>query len=647
MRRFKDVCGANIFIIPKNQRAFSWNRKNVEDVFNDLILAGTDAHYMGPIIVSRTDRPDFQDDDYSNISEFYLEDGQQRLTSLMLIVKAMLDRLNQVAPDDTATIINLRQILFYKSGHQMLRLSNENPDLNQFFQYLLTGSPAPPAVRTPPMRALENALNYATAKVATFDHRNLKKWLNKFSNQAKFIWVDLKTEGINRYLAFDAINSRGLPLSEFDKIKNFCILISEVQGLDVQPEKRWYEAISHLEAFNVGTRAQEESFIAELFSIFHSEPVGKDSTHESFVNKYRDLLENDKPVLSAQVQEFIDLWPVYAEAFAFISGGNQHNLFSGNNCTKAAYEWLTKINNMDFLAITRPLAAASLLQFGNKSVEEVFRACEIYSFRMHSIMRYRIDKNKRGLIELSHRILRQTKSCDYVLMQICDWLGTDASLHLSIQKLGDGTQKYPYDSSVPGGGWAQLYYFLYEYELENSPTLTQSLPWAKEKEAKKASIEHILPQSHRDGAFWERAWPEVVQAEKFKHRLGNLVLTERNQQLGRKSIKEKVYGTGKPGTHFFTKNNATNSEKKIEKYSRKGSDWKVENILSRERDMLEFAANRWSIPCCVDNGKIDLPEEFQVIEKPYIVVEYDQCIESRDTEAVDEPGEIDSESEGG
>lgn len=71
MYKFSDICGGRYFVIPENQRGFSWGPSQVTDVINDLNLAGTQSHYMGPLIVSRSYTPDFQDDELTTTVEFH------------------------------------------------------------------------------------------------------------------------------------------------------------------------------------------------------------------------------------------------------------------------------------------------------------------------------------------------------------------------------------------------------------------------------------------------------------------------------------------------------------------------------------------------------------------------------------------------
>ena len=63
MTPFHYICSGKVLTVPANQRAFSWGVSQVDDLISDLKLAGTQAHYLGTVIVSRARGVnDFQDD---------------------------------------------------------------------------------------------------------------------------------------------------------------------------------------------------------------------------------------------------------------------------------------------------------------------------------------------------------------------------------------------------------------------------------------------------------------------------------------------------------------------------------------------------------------------------------------------------------
>lgn len=577
----------------------------MEAIFSDLDLAGTHAHYMGPIIVTRTETPDFQDAAYKTTAEFCLEDGQQRLTTFFLIANELRKRMEHLNGREDIDSQELYRMLFFKHGSVRLRLKNANSDLDQFLSYMMTDSPSPPSRRTPPMVALEQCRNWIRQKVSQFLPDSLLLWKNKIANQAKFIWVDLASEGVNRYLTFDAINSRGLPLSEFDKIKNFCILVESKRSLSMQAEEEWYKAITFLEDFSVASRKDESTFISEAFAIFFNRRVGQDQIHAEFVHTFRSLLMKSDLSLETKLSNFVKLWEPLAKSFGFVATKRRDSYY-GTLCNKSAGKWMKRLDNMELQGITRVLLTACHYTFSQSDFEHVARACEIFTFRFYAVMGRRKDRHAGPILKLAHQVLMGKACLSDVLGRICLWLKEYASLANVLDELGSGRAKYYHDPDVRG--WAHCYYFLYEYELFNSPLGVEPISWQSSGEGRKNTQEHILPQKHRDGGWWQNEWLDEAEADRFKHRLGNLTLTTNNHALGRKPIALKL--SDPTAEHSFSHANATNSEKRVATFTN-GHEWKSANILWREWEMLNFAVKRWSLPCCSDNGEIPLPKDFK------------------------------------
>lgn len=630
MITFAECCSGHYFVIPENQRGFSWSTRQVSDLVADLNLAGNQSHYMGPLIVSRTPLPDFQDDRLKTTAEFDLEDGQQRLTTLFIFANEIRKRMvaNNIHALDAAELENF---VFLKHGGMKLRLQNKQLPLQEYLSYILTGAPAPPAQRIPAMNALDEVQKSIAEHVDPLNDRDLLFWKQKICNQALFVWVDLKTAGVNKYLTFDAINSRGLPLSEFDKIKNFCILVVSARAiLGVDVASNWFKALVQLQAFGADSRTNEADFIAELYSSYHNKPVSHRDVHATFVNKYRSLLTASDAKLEADLLHFVSLWETYAKSFGFLSSRKRQTHY-GSICDAKAGIWLDRLDNMGLPTITRPLLAASHLSLSKTEFTSIARACEIYTFRVHAVIGKRKDANATKVIDLANEILRGGKDAAHVLRRICSWLNTLAPMSGVIGELADGKAKYAYDPLVKG--WQYCYYFLYEYELSVSPLGVEPIPWGINKEEVKNQQEHILPQQHRDGGWWEKEWPDASKADKHKHRLGNLVLTSNNPALARRPISEKV--TAPPPAHCYTHANATNSEKMIPTFT-DGKSWQATEILKREFALLKFASSRWNLGCIDDNGSISLPTEFSAVGSGTLLIESSDSVDSEENEPAED-----------
>lgn len=632
MISLEKMFGSRVYVIPKNQRGYSWTPKEIDDLFSDLDLMGDQSHYLGTVICTKCG--DFTDEiDKTPTYQYILEDGQQRLTTFLLIINELRRRFLEIDLRETVESDGLNRLITYKKGSISIRIENKNTPLDECLKHHIIGHPSLPGVLTPPMKCLQKAKEHIASIVNKIELRDeLIELRNKVCKQVQIIDVDLASARIDRYLTFDAINSRGLPLTEFDKIKNFCILISDKRKMDVAPEDNWYTAISNLEKFKVSSRNVENAFIAELYSVYHGVNTGNNDVHDSFVKEYRALLEGENAQKERSFKGFIDYWITYSEAFGFINSKYKEQYYN-SLCTKGAGQWLDSIDNLSLQGVTKKILTAAFLasqsDAGKADFEKVCRACEIYTFRMHALSRYRVDKNSKVILNIANQVLKNNKEANYIISELGRLLNLSASLKSSMSRLMSGELNYK--------NWiGYLYYFLYEYEVSISASGVHRIPWARSDEEKENSIEHILPQEHRDSSWWEKHWPNLLVADKYVNRLGNLVLTKGNSYLGRKSIDKKLIDP--ECEYYYTHKKATNSEKNIANYT-DGSSWKELNILKRELDLVKFAIDRWSIPFKEDEGFIEVPEIYKefIPKCGNIEVKFDdyELIENCDTDDTD------------
>ena len=600
----KDIFRTNCFLIPENQRAFSWRRQQAEALVRDLNLMGTQSHYLGPIIVSQSGRANFRDAQTRDwVREYVLEDGQQRLTTFLLFIHALVKRFAALGQPTNQHAVELAQLIQYESEGHHLRIRNSNPDLDQFMRHLIADAPEP-AQKTAPMTALQEVSDYLGRTAATLDLEQAIEWKMRLTAQAKFILVDLSQDDIDRYLAFDAINSRGLPLTEFEKIKNFCALLVRRRSLQFHPEVEWYKALVELQRFDASDRREECMFISEAHSIFFGQKVGLDKVHADFVRRFEALLTKANPNLERRLEQYVAFWQPYASAFGFLFCSERKTI-DPHRISISSAEWLTYIDNLGLPTISRPILATSLLKYNRQDFERVARWAEIYTFRVHALAGRRTDANKQPIITLAHEIYFQGKCADEVGGVICAWLQDLAPLTRAVAFLANGEPKYNFDGKVRG--WSHAYYFLYQYELSVSPTAVRAISYRKNREEQRATIEHILPQTHRDGGWWEREWPDGALADIWKHRLGNLVLTSNNPALGQKSFPQKL--SSLPPEYSYTSPHANNGEKQLSRFGQ-GKHWGPRELLQREVALMQFALERWVVPCEGDNSTYVLPSVF-------------------------------------
>lgn len=628
MEPLKDLLRTNCFIIPANQRAYSWRKNHAQALLDDLeFLEDTSSHYCGPIIVTPADPKHVRDDrSHDHIARYILEDGQQRLTTCLLLIKILLERYKELGLEVDDNARDLSRYLSYHDQSSRLRISNENKDLDQYLRFLVCGD-SEPRKRTSAMRAMDEVWKHFRSHVKPMSSDRLRDLTRQLTSQAKFMLVDLGEDDIDRYLAFDAINSRGLSLSEFDKIKNYCALLScRRDGLTFAAETQWYLSLVELEKYDVSSRAWETTFIAEAYSVFFDSKTGQESVHAAFVKRFNLLLREDKKALQDELSGFVTDWIECAKAFAFVASDKRQTVAPAA-ATSTAFRYLTCIDYMGMPAIMRPVLCAGFLRFNKAEFETVCRWSEIYTFRVYGFVPRRVDQGKKEINRLAHEILQLGLTAEKVGQRLCSWMDTLCPAATAFKFLSDGEAKYSYDRRVRG--WSHCYYFLYQYELSESPAGTEPVPWVAKVAERKESIEHIMPQTRSATGWWESHWPDAGEAEKFKHRFGNLVLSNGNEILGRKEFRLKLEDP--TADYFYRHADATCSEKRIESFT-DGSNWRAEEILRREASMIRFAMERWSMGCCSENGAYELPVIFEGVfddeAERTIRVSWDDCIAS-------------------
>src|SRR5262245_55511438 len=186
MRPFRDVAVGKLYVIPPNQRGYAWEPRHVDALMADLEMAGSHdpphAHYMGPVIVTRTTTNDFTDDDLDTVAEYTLEDGQQRITTLLLLAAAIRRKLQTAVGDHDADVVELERLLSYRRGGQRLpRLTNKNPLLQQAYDYITTGSPALPAQQAAPMTRLVRVGTHIRQRVESMTTAELRIWKRRIT----------------------------------------------------------------------------------------------------------------------------------------------------------------------------------------------------------------------------------------------------------------------------------------------------------------------------------------------------------------------------------------------------------------------------------------------------------------------------------
>ena len=219
------------FVIPIYQRTYSWTERECRQLWDDIVRTGCNdtiaAHFVGSIVY--IERGLYQ---VTSQSPLLVIDGQQRLTTVMLVLEALARRVGDAEPVDGFSAKKLRNYYLLnqlEEGERGFKLLLTQTD-KQSLLALMQQQPQPAEAS---LRVTENfAFFEERVQAVGADLTTLCKGL------AKLMIVDiaLSRDQDNPQLIFESMNSTGRALSQADLIRNFILM-----GLDTAQQTHLYE----------------------------------------------------------------------------------------------------------------------------------------------------------------------------------------------------------------------------------------------------------------------------------------------------------------------------------------------------------------------------------------------------------------------
>jgi len=219
------------FVIPIYQRTYSWGERECRQLWDDILRTGRNdevsAHFVGSIVYVEQGLYHV-----SAQSPLLVIDGQQRLTTVSLLIEALARRLDTAEPLEGFSARKLRNWYLFNAeeeGDRKYKLVLSQTD-EKSLKALLDGQPKPAnySIR------LHDNFDFFQRRVAevTGELTELCKGL------AKLVIVDLSLnrDQDNPQLIFESLNSTGRELSQADLIRNFILM-----GLEPQLQSRLYD----------------------------------------------------------------------------------------------------------------------------------------------------------------------------------------------------------------------------------------------------------------------------------------------------------------------------------------------------------------------------------------------------------------------
>ncbi len=503
---FRQLFGnGTTYAIPPFQRDYSWSADEWEDLWQDLHEAfkeeGDPSHYMGYLVLREV-----------SPKEFEVIDGQQRLTTITVIVLAALNQLKRLAnnADDEGRSSRrseaLRQsYVGYLDPVSLLPRSklklNRNND--RFFQDWLVAlrEPLPQRGLKASEKRLRDAYNFFDRKMADLvkgvDDKGaaIAQFIDQMSLTLVFTVITVTNE-LNAYTVFETLNARGVKLSSTDLLKNY--LFSVLHRGEADPnelsrlEERWERILGHLES--------------ESFPVF----VRAHWMSRNGLIRESELFKTIRSKVTDRVAAFALLSGMEDDVEVYLSLSKPETSgWAPDDKTSASYLRLFNVRQ------PFPVLMAARRRFQASEFTTFIKAMVTLSFRFSVIANGQSSDLESAFSIEAARIDRgETTTARQAIINLRNVYIPDERFRLDFSEASFDTTKTAKRKLV-------------RYVLSKLETHSGGVPVNAEDES--VSIEHICPTNPDEG--WDAF--SQLEVEAMAMRLGNLTLMQRGANNGR------------------------------------------------------------------------------------------------------------------
>jgi len=547
------LLNGRLFRVPEYQRSYSWDTKQRVDLFSDIEKARSTGgqHFMATIVGLRRGTRNILTDDFAVIE---IVDGQQRLTTLIILLKATEMALDSTNATQSTVAQELQKLLVKADELAPVLLQTNHDSSHHCVTYLREGS-------HPPVSAAETlADRYLLGAMADCE-RYVQEWRDSGSdlnelvtllkNRLYFVFHEVVDEAAV-YLVFEVLNSRGLDVSWFDRLKSVLMGIAFEAGTGNATEtideihSVWQRIYSTI-GLRQGLSTEALRFAATLtVQSRPSRPLGE----EESVKVLRSKCEN-----TAKGAIDVSEWVLRVTRAA-------DSLYADK-----------RLGAVTTIVQARLLAVALQMRedLSSEERESLLRDWERVSFRIYGMSRKDARTKVGDYVRLAWKCVQKTPGAEELRAEIRA-LGSDYPIESAVDQLRDSDCYWEWQT--------ELRYFMFRYEEYLAKTKGQNFDneqWSRIWEDSAArSIEHIFPQS--------KGFDCPTTTGIFVHRLGNLTLlpprlNSKLQDLDPTDKKNEYLNTGLAV--------AVDVANRI-------PPWDRQSVEKREEELLEWAASEWA-----------------------------------------------------
>jgi predicted transport protein len=565
------INGTMQYVIPVFQRDYNWTEANCEQLWKDVLRIGQETssrgHFLGSVVYVPTG------DSAAGFTRWLLIDGQQRLTTLTLLLAALRDHIAETQWTGSVDGPTAKRIDAYflknlqeegERHHKLVLRRNDQATLRA----LLDSKELPVATS----EHVRDNYDFFREQIADADPELVYRGIGRLV----IVDVTLDRNADDPQLIFESLNSTGLDLSQADLIRNFILMRL--------PEKE--------------QTALYEEYWSKIEALFR----GSGRAFDSFVRDYIAL-----QVQASKQEKADEIYFAFRREFGSI-GTHKDKLvgFLSELLRFARYNAAFSFGSDSWLALREPLARL-------RRLVDVPATVIMRLFDCHDRLGTLSAKDFTNAIELLESFVLRRSTCGeqtrgywQVFANLAYRIDPEKPLTSLITRLAllPETYAFPKDDDFRKAlEDRDIYHMRICFDLlENLENRGSKEP----TDTRTYSIEHILPQNEKLAPAWRKMlgkeW-QSVQRE-WLHRLGNLTLTGYNSTYSARPFEDKKSIAG----------GFSESSVRLNKYVRDQDQWTAVEIERRGKQLAKRALAIWPA-LTADRAMIDEIREADMREK--------------------------------
>ena len=537
--------GKKTFNIPVYQRNYDWKEEQCQKLFEDIQnIVKSDyeiEHFLGTVVFVSSESK-------MNFNEYILIDGQQRITSIMLLLKALHEK---VTNEDDKEEIWEEYLTNKRAPEENLRIRLKPVESDGM-----------------PYKKLIEENDVSLASNVCKNYKLFEKLINESNYSAeeiyKALWkielvyikLDKGKKSENPQMIFESLNSTGLSLTQGDLIRNYLLMNHEYEKQKTLYKNFWLEIEKRI------TNEKISDFVRDYLTMKNGSISNKDKVYDDFKRYIKQNNEN------MDEEGILEELKTYSEYYSWFLNGN-----SANN----------KINEklLEFRYLRNTTVYPLILS--------VFE--DTYSYK---------NINENELLDILNLLISyifRRSVCGYTTNSLNKVFASIVIL-LKSKDIYKQIEKGLMSKSFPGDEEFRAEFIkcnFYKKGTEFCKYTLRSLEIFENKEQtdmENITIEHIMPQTLNSewrielGSKFEQIHSEYINT------IGNLTLTGYNPELSNKNFELKK--------RYYEESNIKMS-REIANYDK----WKDVEIRDRAEQLFEKAKRIWKLPQGYDNKNID------------------------------------------